>query len=184
MCNISFLDMEKRPRIKLTKTVWDKLFEAAGFVCVAASWVIAIAWFSSLPDTIPTHFNFSGEADGFGGPGSLFIIPSINIAMFLGMYFLNKRPDIFNYQVKITEENALRMYTLSTKLIRVLNSTVAFLFLSLEILSIYAASCGATRIGAWVVPSIVIILFLPIVWYIRKTIKQSKPSIHNDLLEK
>lgn len=33
--------------------------------------------YPSLPETIPTHFNIKGEADGFGGRNSIFLGPSI-----------------------------------------------------------------------------------------------------------
>lgn len=39
--------------------------------------------FNNLPDTIPTHFNFQGEADGFGGKNGIFIIPGMAIFIYL-----------------------------------------------------------------------------------------------------
>ncbi len=39
--------------------------------------------FSKLPDTIPTHFNFQGQADGFGGKNGIFIIPGMAIFIYL-----------------------------------------------------------------------------------------------------
>jgi uncharacterized membrane protein len=44
--------------------------------------------FPSLPDTIPTHFNYKGEADGFGGKDSIFLGPCILGAVGLFSFFL------------------------------------------------------------------------------------------------
>ncbi len=168
--------MEKRPIIRLSKTGWDKLLESAGFVAVGAAWVLAIAWFASLPETIPTHFNFSGDVDGYGGRGSLFILPSISIVLYLGMYFLNKRPDIFNYPKKITEENAEEMYTIATKMIRVINFTIAIVFLAIEYISIDAAARNSSSIGAWVVLLIICVIFAPVAWYVSRMFKKTNHS--------
>jgi len=37
----------------------------------------AIYLFPLLPDTIPTHFNIEGKADGWGSKGTIFLLPSI-----------------------------------------------------------------------------------------------------------
>lgn len=165
--------MEKRPIIQISKTGWDKLLESAGFVAVGAAWMLAFAWFSFLPETIPTHFNFSGDVDGYGGRGSLFLLPAISIVLYLGMYFLNKRPDIFNYPKKITEENAEEMYTIATKMIRVINFTIAIVFLAIEYISIDAAARNSSSIGAWVVLLIICVIFVPVVWYVSKMFKKT-----------
>ena len=44
--------------------------------------------YPSLPDTIPTHFNFKGEADGFGGKSSIFLAPAILSSVGLFTFFM------------------------------------------------------------------------------------------------
>jgi uncharacterized membrane protein len=44
--------------------------------------------YPSLPTTIPTHFNYKGEADGFGGKDSIFLGPGILGATGLFTFFL------------------------------------------------------------------------------------------------
>ena len=39
--------------------------------------------YSSLPDTIPTHFNFEGRADGWGGKSEIFIITGTAVFTYL-----------------------------------------------------------------------------------------------------
>lgn len=41
--------------------------------------------YSRLPETIPTHFNFQGTADGWGGKGSIFIYAGMGIFVYLLM---------------------------------------------------------------------------------------------------
>lgn len=44
--------------------------------------------YPSLPNTIPTHFNYKGEADGFGERSSIFLGPGIMSAVGLFTFFL------------------------------------------------------------------------------------------------
>jgi len=44
--------------------------------------------YPSLPSTIPTHFNISGEADGFGGKDTIFLGPGIMSVVGLFTFFL------------------------------------------------------------------------------------------------
>lgn len=44
--------------------------------------------YPSLPSTIPTHFNMSGEADGFGGKDTIFLGPGIMSVVGLFTFFL------------------------------------------------------------------------------------------------
>ena len=44
--------------------------------------------YPSLPNTIPTHFNLKGEADGFGGKDSIFLGPGIMAVVGLFTFFL------------------------------------------------------------------------------------------------
>ena len=44
--------------------------------------MIAFFW-GQMPETIPIHWNASGEADGFGSKWYIFMMPVINIAIFL-----------------------------------------------------------------------------------------------------
>lgn len=44
--------------------------------------MIAFFW-GQIPETIPTHWNIRGEADDFGSRWSIFILPIVNIFIFL-----------------------------------------------------------------------------------------------------
>jgi len=54
-----------------------------GIPFVYAAWL-----YPSLPSVIPIHFNFRGEADGFGPKDSIFIAPGILGAASLFVYFV------------------------------------------------------------------------------------------------
>ena len=54
---------------------------------IGIPFIYAAYLYPSLPEIIPTHFNIKGEADGFGGKGSIYVGPSIMGVVSLFTYF-------------------------------------------------------------------------------------------------
>jgi uncharacterized membrane protein len=55
---------------------------------IGIPFIYAAYLYPSLPEIIPTHFNIKGEADGFGGKGSIYLGPIIMGVASLFTYFL------------------------------------------------------------------------------------------------
>lgn len=67
----------------MTRTYW-----IIALLLLAAS-VIAPAWlYPDLPDRIPTHWNWKGEVDGYGGKWTLFLFPAMMPILLLLFYFM------------------------------------------------------------------------------------------------
>jgi uncharacterized membrane protein len=60
----------------------------AVLILIASPLIYAAYIYPALPKRIPIHFNWKGEADGWGGPDSIFIAPGILGAVSLLVYFL------------------------------------------------------------------------------------------------
>jgi uncharacterized membrane protein len=67
---------------KLHKIVPLQLELVAFLLLVYIIWYTFVS-FASLPETIPTHFNFEGKADGWGGKGEIFIISGVGVFTYL-----------------------------------------------------------------------------------------------------
>ena len=119
----------KNPKIKLKLGIFDILLEIGGITCLAVLFYVVLSKYGDLPDTIPVHFDASGEVDGHGSKSSLLMLSGIALLSYVGLFILNQFPHIFNLPVTITENNAERQYRLATRLIRVMNVSVTFLFL-------------------------------------------------------
>jgi uncharacterized membrane protein len=146
----------------------------AGWSMLAFIWIITLYFYRKLPGTIPTHFNAAGTADDFGPRSSVFFLPALGTVLFIGMSILNRFPHIFNYPVKITPENALRQYTMATRMIRVLKLSVLIVFTLITWLTGHAAISQAGSIGAWLMPAILILVFAPVAYYIVKSFRDKK----------
>lgn len=154
-----------RPRIEIEKDASDWVIEIVGFLFLAGLILIPLIYFYDLPDRIPSHYNASGEVDGFSSRNSLWMLPAIGLIMFVGMYVLTKYPHIYNYPTEITEENAERQYRGAIKLVRVLNTLTVGAFLYLSTNSILGAISEDYGLGFWFIPVLMFAMFAPIGFY-------------------
>jgi uncharacterized membrane protein len=155
------IKMQRRPRIKLTLSSLDNNLELAGKMLLALMWGFVIFALFNLPEAIPTHFNASGQPDGYGDKMTLLALPALATILYFALTQLNKYPHIFNYLTKITEDNAEKQYTIATRMMRFLKLTILLIF-SLVILFTYLTAIGMTGgLGAWFLPLVIVLLFIP-----------------------
>lgn len=121
--------MSDRPKLKIELTTFDKIIEILGWIFIIAMWSMTIISNNQLPDVIPTHFNLKGEVNGYGEKWMILLLASITTILFLAMSYLNKFPHRFNYLTVITKDNALRQYTIATRVIRFLKILMVAIFL-------------------------------------------------------
>jgi len=117
-----------RPKIEIQPDQTDRIIEKIGLIGVIVLLALPVLNYGNLPDVIPGHFGINGEPDAYYGKGIIWILPLAGLVMFIGMSFLGKIPHLLNYPVTITPENAERQYILGTKMIRMLNASLVWLF--------------------------------------------------------
>jgi len=83
----------------------DYLIIGSAALLILLSWVYTGIEYSSLPDTIPTHFNAKGEADGYNGKSTLWIVCGIFTVLTIGIFYLAKTPRLHNVQLKTKTAN-------------------------------------------------------------------------------
>lgn len=115
----------KRPRIKIEKTLFDRLVELLTIVSVLAAFSFPAFYYLELPQQIPMHFNASGIPDRTGTRPSIWILPILSAALCLGISRLIKVPHLFNYTGKITDKNAERSYQIAQRSLRMINLIIA-----------------------------------------------------------
>ncbi|HVG11560.1 MAG TPA: DUF1648 domain-containing protein [Flavisolibacter sp.] len=156
--------MEYRPKISLPYSNQDKLLEGISLLLLLVLWLVAIRFYSLLPDIVPIHFDGKGQADGYSRKGSLFLLPLIATIIYGGTTLLNKHPDIFNYGVSITPENAHRLYSKATRFLRVLKLLVLILFLIIVVVVIRTSLHNGTGPGPLFLPFLLTPLILLAGW--------------------
>jgi hypothetical protein len=116
-----------KPEIKINLSAGDRLGEIAGWLSLATLWIVTAYTVYHSPDIVPIHYNREG-VDGYGAKETLFVLPVLITAMAIFLTIVNKKPHTFNYAVTITPANALRQYTLATRLVRYLKIVLPLAF--------------------------------------------------------
>ncbi|NAY92967.1 DUF1648 domain-containing protein [Muricauda sp. JGD-17] len=160
--------LKSHPKIEVKPTTLDKSLTRAGWAIVAFNAVLVLLFYFDLPETIPTHFNWEGQVDGYGHKLSLWIIPFISALMYMGLGFLisKMRPHQMNYPVKVTEKNAPKLYATMLRMVTVMNLcfVIAFLITTavilLKVKNLVDTVDVQLLIGLWVVNGLVPFYFI------------------------
>jgi uncharacterized membrane protein len=164
--------MENRPKLKVPLSIGDKVIESLSWLALIGLWALVIFNYQQLPDEIPIHFNAVGEADGYGGKGSILALPIIATVLFAGLSVLNQYPHVFNYPTSLSEDNALRQYTIATRLIRFLKLALVVIFGLIVYKTIHSLQGNKEGLGFWFLPTALAMIFIPLVYYISLSIRK------------
>lgn len=158
--------MHQRPKLKLPLSSGDILLEMLAISLLLICWMFAIYGFSTLPDSIPVHFDITGKATRMGSKFNIFLNPLLSTILFIGMSVLNKYPHIFNYPYPITLENAEKQYRSASRLIRWLKFLVVALFLFIDLVILQAALNSTNIIPSWLFFFVLLLSFVPFAVYL------------------
>lgn len=149
--------MGERPVLKIPKTKFEKSLEMITFSFVGLMLFLSIYVWGDLPDKIPTHFNFFGKPDRWGGKESILIMPIVGFFVVKLTFLLSKAPHMLNYPVKVTEENAPRLYLESRRVFVFVNFQIALMLTVLHVDTILKAY-EKGGIGSWVTPTLLVLM--------------------------
>lgn len=88
----------------------------ATLIATAVLSAVLLASYPMLPELIPTHFNLAGQADSYGPSWTVFVIVGLLCALIVATFGLSMRPQILNFPVVVTEENAQRVFRESERM--------------------------------------------------------------------
>ena len=162
-----------RPVLRPELEPVDWLIESVALVGVMILAGYVIYHFPKLPGTIPTHFNGAGLADEFGDKKDFLVLPGIALFIYVFLTIINRVPHLFHYPGKITPLNAMRQYTLATRMIRILKSTLIWMFFYVSYATIRITKNPASGLGVWFIPVFIALLFIPISIYFVMALKKS-----------
>ncbi len=130
-----------QPKIDVKPTKTDRLLIRIGWVLVLLHFIVLFIFYFDLPNTMPTHFNLKGEADGFSSKNDLWALPILSLIIYYGVGKLitNIKPWHYNYPTKVTEQKAPYLYALSIHTLVWLNLCIVLTFFVVSMHSILLA---------------------------------------------
>ncbi|MCF2589281.1 DUF1648 domain-containing protein [Brevibacterium sp. UCMA 11752] len=115
-----------------TATRWIR---RATLIATAVLSVVVLVSYPMLPDLIPTHFNLAGMADGYGPSWTVFVIVGLLAALIGATSWLSTRPQMLNFPVVVTEENAQQIFRESERMMVWVSAALFIVYLGTAISS-------------------------------------------------
>ena len=169
----------ERPKLKIELEAIDKITELIGVVGLLLLVGLPTYFFGTLPDMIPSHYGANGDPDAFKGGETIWTLPIIGVIMYCGLFWLNKYPHLFNYPQQITKENAERLYTVGTRMIRTINALVTWVFVYITYSTIQTTLGNQDGLGVWFTPLLMIMMFGTTMFFLYKSMRE-KPRPTNE----
>ena len=163
----------QKPKLKIKLEKFDYLLEAVSWIGIIFLWLLFIFKYKELPEIIPTHYNIKGEVNNLGKKSTLIILPIVATIIFVGVSIVSKFPHLMNYPIEITNENAEKQYQISTRLLRILKISIVIIFSLILYSTILHTSKNSQDLGKWFLPSVLILIFIPIFYFLIKASKNT-----------
>ena len=142
-------------------TRWQRIAGILAPVILLGSIAYILIIWHTLPEQIPTHYNAAGEIDGYGGRGTLLLMPIIGLVTDLVVALVGRFPQSWNTGTRINVLNRARVYRLVRDLMADLRVAMALLFGGL---GLYLAHLPEHFGGLLFVP-ILLLIQIPILRY-------------------
>lgn len=96
---------------------------------------LMIIW-DNIPDEIPMHYNYAGEADRMGSKSDIIIMPIFSWLLYGIMAFVEIIPGAWNTGVKVTPENSKRVYAIIKRMLVTIKVSLVILFTMITVFSV------------------------------------------------
>ncbi len=159
-------DKSNRPKVRPEMEPIDWVIEAMALIGLMAIWGYVIYHFPNLPETIPSHFNGSGQPDDYSGKDTIWALPAIALFIYVLLSLISLVPHQFNFTVTITPANALKQYTMAIRLIRYLKTAIIYLFFYISYVTIRVAAGVDSGLGLWFLTIVLGGIVVPIIFYL------------------
>ena len=166
----------KQPKIDIKPSKKDKKLIVIGWLFISINFVLVLLFYFDLPETIPTHFNFKGEPDGYGNKSYIWSLPILNLVLYFGLNLVatKLKPWQYNYPVTVTNENASKLYSMGIQLIIWLNLAIAILITFISLHTLLLAKGIIVPNLKWVTPVLTAVITITPFLYIYKMFKVPK----------
>lgn len=139
-----------------------KTLELAGVIALGL--LVYITWTAlygpnPLPDRVPTHFDIAGNANAWGSPNGLVIMPVIAAGVYLLMTVVARFPAAFNYPVRVTPVNLPRLQSITVDMIAWIKVEMVCLFVVLQWVFVQSARSGEGHLFPRILPVFLVVIF-------------------------
>lgn len=134
-------------KIKLPVTLYQHIFSILSFLLLAGQILCLILRWNHMPDEIPTHFGWNGQADAYGSKESVILLPVMSILIYLLMIFVERFPELWNVPGHVTPNNIGWIYGNVKSMLVSTKFGICFIFFYINFCTVFCRD-----MGAWFMP--------------------------------
>jgi len=149
----------------------EMILEITALLGLIFQGIVLIKWWRLLPAAVPTHFGVAGLPDAWGAKSSLFLLPAIAGGLYIMLGAASRYPTLYNYPVRITEENYQTQFILARYLLSSLKTEIIWIFACLNYLSVLTALRIRSGLGIHFIPVTLLIIFTTIGIYFSQALR-------------
>ena len=138
----------------MKSNLFDKITAVLAIIILLAATVFVLINWSNLPEQIPSHYDFKGRPDGYGGKETLIFLMVTGWALTLGMMILSSFPALWNTGVERTPANEAAINRITRDLISFMELVIAGDFAYMMVVPVIG-----TSMGAWSMPVFLALIF-------------------------
>ena len=120
---------KERPRIQIQQTSTDRWLDVITYLLLIFLISYPVYLYSSLPEPNAVHTNISRQLFSYKSKEIILVLPALGVFLFIILTVLLRYPHIYNYPEKVTEENALPIYTGGVRFMRIMRIWVLIIFI-------------------------------------------------------
>lgn len=141
----------------------DKFIEISTLIMLALLWAAGLYAFATLPPTIPTHFNGSGEPDDWGHKSTILILPVLATVIYFTLSGIGNRPQLFRHLSQAAQTGAEDRSIATGRMMRFLKLAIIVVFLLIVVLTYLTATGKTDGLGKWFLPLVIVLILTPII---------------------
>ncbi len=117
-----------RPRLEIDISPLEIVANVVSLMGMILIVVVIYKYWPQLPDLVPSHFGLNGQPDAWTSKNSLPFFALIPLALYILLTVIGRKPHLCNYSVRLTKDNAVRLYAISVKFLAILKMILSWLF--------------------------------------------------------
>ena len=157
---------------KAPVTMADRLLELFAAVMAVVLLVLTAVLYADAPDVVPSHFNFSGEADGWENKGIYWVIAIIFVVGMVVCASAAYNRKLVNLPIRLKEQVFYRQIGLIGRMCRIMTLGMGLIWMSTllamsaERLGIPSYICACFMGGSVGVMLLVVFFYTLKIWWI------------------
>ena len=157
-----------RDRKKKPITLSDRLLELVAAAMAVCLLVLTGVLYSKAPDTVPSHFNFAGEIDGWSGKEVYWILAVVFLVMMIICASAAYNRKLVNLPIRLKEAVFYRQIGLISRMCRIMTLVSGVIWLSV-LLAMSADIVGLSpEVAVSFIPVAVVLMLGVVLFYTLK----------------